>query len=286
MANILNALVNLKKTAELSVGAGISGNRIQIVGSGLESYIKDLLSGVSAQTNEKQKQQRYSDTFSYAGNANNPPDIILKNGDAIEVKKADSLTAGIQLNSSPPKAKLLSSDSRINNTCRQLALDEGWTEKDIFYAIGSLGSGNLLKRLWFVYGDCFAANHDVYQKAAEKVTGAINQSFEETELVQTNELAGVPKVDPLGITHLRVRGMWIVKNPAVVFEDIIPASNKDAKFRAYCLMLSSKYNSFSRVERGQFEQQIDGKMLMDEVKIRDPNNPVKLLEAKLISYEV
>ena len=284
--NILNALIFLKENVELSVSDGVSGNSIQKIGSGLEDYIKDLFSDTLKIKSKAVKKKAHFKVFAYEGNSNNPPDMILKNGDAIEVKKVDSLTASIQLNSSPPKACLLASDTRINKTCRELALKENWTQKDIFYAVCSVGKDKLLTRLWFIYGDCFAAEHGVYEKAAQRITGAISQSFDKTELSDTNELAVVPKIDPLGITRLRVRGMWIVKNPAVVFEDIIPKSRKDAMFRAYCLLLDSKYLSFPEESRLKFEAQLDDKMIMNKVQISDPNNPVKLIEARIISYEV
>ena len=118
------------------------------------------------------------------------------------------------------------------------------------------------------------------------MTDAISQNFEDTELAQTNELAGIPKIDPLNITHLRVRGMWIVKNPAVIFEDIVPESNKSASFRTYCLMLEGKYNSFPEDLRLRFENELDSSMAMLKVDIPNPDNPVKLMKARLISYEV
>lgn len=287
MGNLLDALINLKNTENFLVSEGESGNTIQKVGSGLETFIKDMLSGtLDPRYSKEQKKKEYEKTFSYAGNANNPPDIILENGDAIEVKKVDSLTGGIQLNSSPPKSKLLTSDTRINKACKDIALREGWTEKDIFYAVGSLDGAGILRRLWLVYGDCFAAEHDIYERIAERVSNSINESFEETELSETNELASVPNVDPMGITRLRVRGMWIVKNPSIIFEDIIPASKENAEMRVYCLMLESKYLAFSESVRHHFESKIDDKMVMHNVEIQNPNNPAELMKARLIVYEI
>ena len=285
--NILNALVNLKQAQNLIVTDGTNGNKIQIVGSGLEEFIKQLFANTFGKPMKKtQRNRAHSKIFSYAGNANNPPDIIIRNGDAIEVKKADSLTANIQLNSSPPKASLLASDSRINNRCRQLAIDEGWSQKDIIYAIGSLSSTKELKRLWFIYGDCFAADHSVYERAAQSITDAISQNFDETGLATTNELAGVPNVDPLGITYLRVRGMWIIKNPAVVFKDLVRVENNQAHFRTYCLMLASKFESIDPRSISVFMDQLDDKMKIQDVEIADPNNTSQLMKAKLISYEI
>ena len=41
-----------------------------------------------------------SEYFSYLGNQNNPPDLIIRNGDAFEVKKIETNEGSIVLNSS------------------------------------------------------------------------------------------------------------------------------------------------------------------------------------------
>jgi hypothetical protein len=70
-----------------------------------------------------------------------------------------------------------------------------------------------------VYGDCYAAKRDIYQRIADKISNGISE-ISDVELVDTNELAKVKKVDPLGITDLRVRGMWHIENPIKVFQDV------------------------------------------------------------------
>lgn len=57
------------------------------MGDALEKYIKDLFANTLLVENDYEKIQKFNETFSYQGNQNNPPDIILKLGDAIEVKK-------------------------------------------------------------------------------------------------------------------------------------------------------------------------------------------------------
>lgn len=283
MGNILDAIISLKGARNLFVADGESGNRIQIVGSGLEDFVKSIFSD-SVNDSIETKKAKYSFSLDYAGNANNPPDIIVKGGDAIEVKKVDSLKGDVQLNSSPPKAKLLASDTRINKTCRELAKRDGWTEKDIIYAIGSLTKKKELRRLWLVYGDCLAADHDVYESAAQRVKDAIGASFEKTELGDTNELGSVPKIDPLGITRLRVRGMWIIKNPSKVFEEHFDDHDKHAKFRSYSIMRETKYQSFDTAVRERFESNLDDSLRMETIKIHNPNNPIELIDARLITY--
>ncbi len=67
-----------------------------------------------------------------------------------------------------------------------------------------------------MYGDCCAANSDIYENTKNKVIAGIN-SIEDIELTKTNELGRVKRVDPLGITDLRIRGMWTMHHPKKVF---------------------------------------------------------------------
>ena len=51
--------------------------------------------------------------FSYFGNQNNGPDVIITNGDAFEIKKIQNLKASLALNNSSPKDRLYRDDQRI-----------------------------------------------------------------------------------------------------------------------------------------------------------------------------
>jgi hypothetical protein len=83
-----------------------SKNRINQMGEALECFIKDIFADTVTESDQQKKLLKYSEVFSYSGNANNPPDLILRRGDAVEVKKIESIGAGIALNSSYPKSKL------------------------------------------------------------------------------------------------------------------------------------------------------------------------------------
>lgn len=83
---------------------------------------------------------KWSEIFSYTGNSANPPDLMLKGGDAVEVKKIESPDAAIALNSSYPKHTLKNSSPLISRACREA---EDWTEKNIIYAVGVVSGNNL-----------------------------------------------------------------------------------------------------------------------------------------------
>ncbi|MEC4893935.1 MAG: NgoPII family restriction endonuclease [Oscillatoria sp. PMC 1051.18] len=115
MTNILHAiatLVNHPTPNLLSHYQSKSNNRINAIGDDLEEFIKDAFANTINETDLSKKVKRYSEIFSWQGNQNNPPDLILTNGDAVEVKKIQLLRSRIALNSSYPKAKL-SSDYKM-----------------------------------------------------------------------------------------------------------------------------------------------------------------------------
>ena len=125
MTDILTAIVNITNNPVpdiLNHYKIISNNRINSVGDALEEYIKDAFANTINEGNLRARADKHSQTFSWLGNQNHPPDMILKNGDAIEVKKITSLKSQIALNSSYPKNKLLSSDTMLVN---EALLDQG-----------------------------------------------------------------------------------------------------------------------------------------------------------------
>ena len=130
MGNILTAIKSIVENSSITVvetSQGTSQNRANQMGDALEGYVKNAFANCLGQ-NTRYIQQAHSQTFSYLGNKTNPPDAILKGGDAIEIKKLASLgTSQLQLNSSYPKNKLHSDNPKICKACREC---EEWKEKD------------------------------------------------------------------------------------------------------------------------------------------------------------
>ncbi|MCL2023491.1 MAG: NgoPII family restriction endonuclease [Oscillospiraceae bacterium] len=275
--NILTAIKNIAITpiAELRSYYAIH-NRANSMGEALENYIKDVFAGTLAESDEQKRLMRFEQAFSYQGNQNNPPDIIIKNGDAIEVKKIESAGSSLALNSSYPKAKLFSNSPMITAVCRNC---ENWTEKDIIYAVGVVNK-NHLKRLFFVYGVDYAASAEIYERIKTVICTGVN-AISDVEISSTKELGRVNRVDLLGITYLRIREMWGIENPAKTFSYVYkPKTNADFEFAA--IINTEKYNSFSNFQRAEFES-IDGINIKD-VKIKTPDNPNVLKNAKIITF--
>ncbi len=278
--NILKAIYNLSKYQDNDLKSIYKGsNRANIIGEALEYYVKDLFCGSLEEKDIDKKDKKHSEYFSYIGNQNNPPDLIISGGDAVEVKKNEGI-GGIALNSSYPKSKLCSGSTMITKACRDC---EKWETKDIIYSIGTV-SGGKLKLLWMVYGDCYAASSEVYERVRNKISEGVNE-LPGVEFSNTNELGRVNKVDPLGITYLRIRGMWAIDHPNKVF-NYVTKYDKNKKFSFFALMRTTKYNSLPKVDREAIEV-IEGKsLLISDVEIKDPDNPAKFIPAKFIQFSM
>jgi len=205
---------------------------------------------------------------------------MLKNSDAIEIKKLESKNSAIALNSSYPKAKLYANSPMITKACKAC---EEWSVKDMLYAIGYVKQSNL-KSLWLVYGECFCAEKETYERIKDRISNGIN-TIADVEFTETKELGKVKKVDPLGITDLRIRGMWHIENPNKIFSYIYEYDESKG-FQLICLMTKDKYDSFSSEDREAVESLgVDGVEVLD-VKVKSPDNPVKLMDAKLLVFRV
>lgn len=285
MANLLQAIHTAINNHIVDVASFYrSKNRINAVGDALELFIKDIFANTLNETNEIKKYDIYEQVFSYFGNANNPPDLMLINGgDAIEVKKIGSEKSQIALNSSYPSAKLFADSPMITSTCREC---ESWEERDIIYTIGSINNkSNKLTLLWFVYGDCYAASREVYEKIRTIIANGII-AIPGVDFSQTNELGRVNKIDPLGITNLRIRGMWNIEHPNKVYHYLNINYQPHKTMRLFALMRESKYQSFSLEDRARVEASVNSNFKIEDIKIKSPDNPVKQVPAKLLSYQI
>ena len=279
--NIIDAIINIVKNPILELREYfISHNRANSMGEALEEYIKDIFSGTLFENDKNKRLEIISEVFSYLGNTNNPPDSILRGGDAIEVKKIENKSSSLALNSSYPKAKLYSNSSMITDACRNC---EEWEEKDIIYAIGTCEK-NKLTSLIFVYGEDYAAENKIYENVKNKIKLGI-ETINGLEFSETNEIGRVNRVDPLGITYFRIRGMWGIENPIKVFDYIYERDNTK-QFNFIALINEDKYNSFLNREELENLEKENKYLEIKNVKIKNPNNPAQLKKAKLITFKI
>ena len=276
--NLLIAIKNIVNNPVVDlISSYNSTNRMNGMGEPLELYIKDIFCDSLGIQDLSEKTRIFSEHFSYIGNQNNPPDIIIRNGDAIEVKKIESANTDLALNSSYPKDKLYSNSPMITSACREC---ENWREKDILYIIGYVKETQL-KSLWFVYGDCYAADKETYERIKNKISNGLRE-LPDIELAETNEIGRVNKVDPLGITYLRIRGMWGINNPSKVFSYINPQIQGILTINT--ILLRNKYESFPEEDKIALENITHKNFSISDIQIKSPNNPAVLLDAKLISF--
>ena len=170
--NLLKALLHIVKySKDTSLEYfTLNSNRANAMGDALEDYVKKAFSqSLHLQAQAEEQKKAFQEVFSYLGNKNNPPDMMLKNGDAIEVKKLENPFTNLALNSSHPKRTLLMDSPLITQGCKDA---EGWTEKDLLYVIG-VRKQNALNALFFVYGDCFVADESIYLNLKQKINRGI-----------------------------------------------------------------------------------------------------------------
>ena len=283
MSNILEAICNIVEHESYEIHDQYVGrNRMNGMGDTLENFIKDAFAGTLQSANEQERLTTHNNVFTWLGSQNNPPDMILRDADAIEVKKTQSPNSVLALNSSYPKAYLNSSNHMITDACRAC---EDWTEKDIIYCVGHT-SDTVLHSLWMVYGSIYAANDDVYSRIKSVISDGI-RTIPDVVFSETKELGRVNQVDPLGITNLRIRGMWQIENPRRVFSYIYQRS-EDSVLDLVCLIPTDKYESFSTESKNRLQglSLSDRSLLIEDVNVRNPNNPALLIQCKFIHYVI
>lgn len=276
--NIINAIIHLIQNPVIDLQNSYLGkNRINNVGDALERYVQDLfIDGFDLDENDRNIQ--ISKHFSYLGNSSNPPDMMLKGGDAIEVKKIESKNSDLALNSSYPKNKLFADNPMLTTACK---LSENWTVKDMLYAVGVVNK-NKLTDLIFVYGDDYCADNAIYETIKNRIKTGV-ETIEGVEFTPTKELGKIKKIDPLGITNLRVRGMWHIENPFKVFSYIYQRDFSHL-FNFIAIINDEKWQSLNNknelIEVAKNNQNIQ----ILNIKIKNPNNPARLKPAKLIQF--
>lgn len=278
--NIIDAVIHLVNNPVTHLVEYYQGrNRANNSGDALEEYVKDLFAN-TFNMNEDYRLEKISEVFSYLGNNSNPPDAMLHGGDAIEVKKIESNNAALALNSSYPKHKVRSDSNMISNACKTA---ENWTEKDIIYAVGVVNNNNL-QHFCMVYGSDYCASDECYSRIKSTIKDGV-ESINGVEFAETNELGRVNKVDPLGVTYLRVRGMWGIENPWHVF-NYIYQRDMNREFNFMCIINDDKWFEFDNTDMLVELSMNNDDLIIEDVRIKNPDNPAQLYGAKLIKYTI
>lgn len=275
--NIIDAIYNLVNNPVVQLVEHYNTrNRANNAGDALEEYIKDLFSN-SFNMSKTEKLEKWNEVFSHLGNDSNPPDAMLRGGDAIEIKKIEKDTA-LALNSSYPKHTLRADSRMISTACRNA---EEWVEKDMIYSVGIV-QDNQLKHLCFVYGLDYCASDECYSRIKQTIKNGV-ENITGVAFAETNELGRINRVDPLGITYLRVRGMWGIDNPWNVFSYVYQR-DMSKKFNFMCIINENKWNTFENTS--VLSDIADDHFSIQDIRIKNPDNPADLINAKLITYAI
>ena len=283
LPNILTAIKNISNFKTNNMGEYFkeyAGSQIKTVRQQMEYYVKDAISGSFNSVKDKKPTDRYNGVFSYLGNKMQPPDMIIQAGDAIVIKTIKTYKGSFTINNSPPKDRLMWNDSWIIKNCRRI--DGGqWTSKDLFYVIGWIEKRRM-KYLNFIQGSCFLPEQKFWNKKIDDLKKNI-YNYVESEGLEANRtiaLGKVTNIDPLAITNLRIKAVWRIKNPLKIFSDTF-SYDKKQEFTLIALMLKNKFDSFPKKDIDAIVK--DKQIEIEDVKIKNPNNPQKKIDAKLIT---
>ncbi len=282
MRNIIDAICTIvTHSYDITNNSTYSRNRANSAGESLEEYIKDIFANTIDIKDVNIRECKLSETFSYLGNKNNPPDSMLKDGGvAIEVKKIESSDSMLALNSSYPKAKLYSDSPMISNGCRNC---EEWNIRDMLYCVGVVNNAKL-KSLAMVYGEDYCADKETYERVRNIIKDGV-ESIPNVEFAETKELGRVNRVDPLGITYLRVRGMWGIENPFHLFKEQYQIDN-NAEFNMMVIINKEQFGQLQNINLLYELERNNNYLKINEIKIKNPNNPAQLRDAILVTYKV
>lgn len=277
--NVLIALKNvLERNSSVLTPIYRSNGTPNIAGDSLEYFVKDMFCSRASQYQyENEKNRIYDEYLSWKGNSTNFPDFIVKGGVGVEPKKLnDKSYSTLALNSSYPKDYIYPDSQNLPKNIDE----EGWSKKNVVYVAGNIDKdSNKLLTLWFAYGNTMIADRQVYLNLIDEVREAVRGT--NATLSNSKELARALGTDPLKNTNLRIRGMYELKHPQLVFKEYIKRRDiPDNATKIYLIILKEDYENISNSpDLNPFYE--SGQLEVNQVLISDPNKPESNLDALL-----
>lgn len=265
-ATVPLAIRELVRIASMGGGRGISlgaqpRGSLGATGKPFEIFAKNMFAGCLGAL-PSNVDTAWKRTFSWLGSLNAPPDFMIWNGDAVEVKQQGGV-GQIALNSSPPKQTLKVDDPRIEEACRTC---ENWVEKDFLYFIGKTNP-EFVEALWLVDGRCMADNADVY----DLIFGNLSVTVSSLGGQPTNELGRFNRVDALKSTSLRIRAMWSIEHPATTFKEHF-SPPKSGHFVLNVLISAKKWDAYPVEQIAAVQQLSDVGVTVKRMVIADASS--------------
>lgn len=262
-----------------------SKGRINTMGDRLEYFMKDMFSPgnrAAQHPYEKDKKREYDKYLSWDGDNRYFPDFIIKGGVGVEPKKSESKSfSALSLNSSYPKKYIT---PLTQNLPPLDCIKEGkWDKKDVVYAIGNIPKeeekSGKLKYLWMFYSNTYIADPSIYENLISNVRGAL-AGLPGNMKLDSKELGRVHGVDPLGVSNLRVRGMYEMKHPAKIFETALKnfgINFPDSATKIYVAIRKSDYEKLGcLVDLGDANHDLsqyfeERRLVRLETSVKDPD---------------
>jgi len=268
-SELLDRICDLVDRVHLGGGNGTSLNHLRKpgvsrAGEGLELWVKHFLAGTIGFADDSIIQTIWDEKFSFHGGINNPPDVMLRNSIAAEVKKTEGNGGTLQLNSSWPIRTLHHDDLHITKKCRDA---EAWTEKPFLLFVGQIDpTVKNISALWIIDGRCLSDNEEIYLSLLSKARAAMLLLGSRG----TKEIGQFANLDTRMRTVLRVRPMFSLLHPARIFNSIF-IHQTTKQFALNVLLPESTYDSFTEEERRKLETAGKGAAI-NRLKIPDPTN--------------
>lgn len=254
---LFEGLLNLKNNKyNISYSGKTSTNKMNAQGDQFEEFVAKCIAGATDIKNQDDLKDHMESVFSYTGNSVNPPDLILKNGPAIEIKHTKPY-ADIQLNSSYPKIELFQTDPSIS---KKAAECENYVSKKFWYVLGNLKGTSIesIESITFLESYCYFAKSDIYEAVFKKISSNIASTS------TTRELGRIGSVDPSGVTSLRIRSMWLAVSPLKHFA-FLEGVNYG---RIICM--KSTYDNVPTTLKNDLEKEFEVDI---DYQIPNPNDP-------------
>lgn len=292
MRNIIDAIMSLVEQQEFTIKTvQYPKNIANQLGASFEAYGKMLFAGINMGSDEIECGNLLEQEFSHLGEQNNPPDAIIRGGDAIEFKKLEKDSSCMPLNSSFPKHDLRSDSPFITEACRRA---ERWDKKDILYVVGVVKK-SCLSRMWMVYGSEYCASAETYLRLRNPLQTVVRDKIVELGGYIMDESSKEPArvkmgIDPLDITRFRLRALWEMQTPWVVFQeeyqDVIARHQlrwQAKKFEFVAIVGNQKWMTLGN--RGNLEAMVDAQtpgLGIYDIYVKNPDNVRQKVCAKMI----
>lgn len=250
-------------------------------------YVENLFADSFNLTTDE-RHTHLKEIFSYRTTEMDIPDLMLRGGDAIEIKTMhlkhynfDPASGNtLEFNTVYPHQKIFFNDPFITYDCCKA---ERWTQKDIIYVVGVLKRKELT-HLCMIYGMDYCASVKCYDELLSEMQNAV-KIFRGVTFPDTRELARIKKIDPTGATYIKVYGMWHISNPWSFFKEVY-RPNPDARFNFMCIINEEKFSQLGNGGKVFAWAEICPNLSIEPVRIKNPDNPAQKRNAWLIRYEV